>query len=515
MHVAPFWSTFLGLFAGSIAADIPDCNFFDTVNLTNSWKFPNGSYSYRGLIIPPSLTGEYDYEIQFDGASRSVASHTRGCVCRVKPCIRFCCPLSKVMQYNRCSPQSQNKYAYNMTLDITQDNGTVTSKHVVEDFVVQEDLPLPCSNHYALNRHKYTTDLWTLYENGTLFRQYDKIYLSKQDYCLQPRRSREQIGYNYTIVPYNCSIDPDRTMAYVKAISVLFMAITIAVYLWLPQFQSLHGKCCNLYFICLTATFLLNVFSIFNVFESKMACSINGYAGYFATMATFLWLSVICFDAWSRIVMRRSQGLQEAGRRSFLNYNLIVWSIAGALTLVVFLVDRLVPYSSKLDKTLTLVPAVGVFSCWILAQGWSGMLYFYSPLAILLSFNLTIFSVTTRHIYVLDKISSKKLNGIEQKQMSKNRANYGVYLHLFIIMGGSWVLEIVAFICETQKVCKPLIVAADIIKCSQGIIIFLVTFCNRDMIRAIRERTHERRLSGVESATCSLTQDFQLKQDMK
>ncbi|XP_033232739.1 probable G-protein coupled receptor Mth-like 11 [Drosophila pseudoobscura] len=82
-------------------------------------------------------------------------------------------------------------------------------------------------------------------------------------------------------------------------------------------------------------------------------------------------------------------------------------------------------------------------------------------------------------------------------------------------MGGSWVLEIVAFICETQKFCKPLIVAADIIKCSQGIIIFLVTFCNRDMIRAIRERTHERRLSGVESATCSLTQDFQLKQDMK
>ncbi|EDW23857.1 GL23697 [Drosophila persimilis] len=176
MHVAPFWSTFLGLFAGSIAADIPGCNFFDTVNLANSWKFPNGSYTYRGLIIPPSLTGEYDYEIQFDGASRSVASHTRGCVCRVKPCIRFCCSLSKVMPYNRCSPQSQNKYAYNMTLDITQDNGT----------------------------------------NGTLLRQYDKRYLSKQDYCLQPRMSREQIGYNYTIVPYNCSIDPDRTMAYGK-----------------------------------------------------------------------------------------------------------------------------------------------------------------------------------------------------------------------------------------------------------------------------------------------------------
>ncbi|XP_022210858.2 probable G-protein coupled receptor Mth-like 11 [Drosophila obscura] len=511
MRVVPHWSSFLSFLLGSIAADIPDCNYFDTVNLTNSSKFPNGSYSYERLIIPPTLTGEYDYELLFNGNSRAVPSHTRGCVCKVRPCIRFCCPRSNVLQVNRCSPHIHNELSYKMTLDITQDNGSVTHKHIMEDFVVQEELPLPCSTHYALNRIKYTTDLWTLFENGTLLRQYDKKYLSKQEYCLQPRKSRKQNdGFNYTIVPYNCAIEPDWTMAYVKAASVVFMVITISIYLWLPQFQSLHGKCCNLYFICLTATFLLNLFSTFHVFDSTVACSINGYAGYFAAMATFLWLSVVSFNVW-----RRFQELQGTRRSSFFNYNLIAWTTAGALTLGVFLVDRLVPFSIKPDKTFPLVPAVGVFSCWILTESWSGMIYFYSPLTLFILFNITMFALTTHTIYLADKIRPKVWNGIGKQQMSMNRANYGVYVHLFIIMGVSWLLEIVAFICEIEKVFKPLIVANEIINCSQGIIIFLVTLCNRDMLRIIRKRNHDRRLSGDENGTCSLTQDCQLMQDIK
>lgn len=55
----------------------------------------------------------------------------------------------------------------------------------------------------------------------------------------------------------------------VKFSSVFFMVITIAAYLWLPKFRSLHGKCCNLYFICLAITFLLNVISLFGIFELK------------------------------------------------------------------------------------------------------------------------------------------------------------------------------------------------------------------------------------------------------
>ncbi|XP_034664679.1 probable G-protein coupled receptor Mth-like 11 [Drosophila subobscura] len=514
MREALCWCSFLGFLLCCIAADIPGCNFFDTVNLANSLKFPNGSYNYEDLIIPPTLTGEYDYEMQFNGNSRSVPSHTRGCVCKLRPCIRLCCHRSRVIKDNKCSAHTLNELSYNMTLDITH-------KHIFEDFVVQEELPLPCNIHYPLNRIEYSTDHWTLFENGTLLRQYDMRYLSKQDYCLQPRKSGKQKGYNHILVPYNCVIEPDMTMEYVKATSVLFMAITISVYLWLPQFQSLTGKCCNLYFICLAATFLLNLFSNFNVFDSNISCSINGYAGYFAAMATFLWLSVISFHVWTRFAVRHFQEIQRSRRSNFLNYNLIVWSTAGTLTLAVFLVDRLVPFFSTSDKTLPMLPAVGVFSCWISTEGWSGMLYFYSPLTLLILFNITMFVMTIHHIYVSEKIKPRSFNGIEEHQVSKHRAKYGAYLHLFIIMGCSWLLEIVAFICKIENVFKPLIVVNDVINCSQGIIIFFVTFCNRSMLRVIRERTHPdskpaepSKFSDVEYGTCSLTRDCHLMQEI-
>jgi len=53
----------------------------------------------------------------------------------------------------------------------------------------------------------------------------------------------------------------------VKSSSAFFMVITIVAYLLLPKFQSLHGKCCNLYFTCLALTFLLNVVSMFGIFS--------------------------------------------------------------------------------------------------------------------------------------------------------------------------------------------------------------------------------------------------------
>lgn len=55
-------------------------------------------------------------------------------------------------------------------------------------------------------------------------------------------------------------------------------------------------------------------------------------------------------------------------------------------------------------------------------------------------------------------------------------------------MGGSWFLEIIAFICEMENMWKPLIILNDYINCSQGIIIFVATFCNHEMFRLIRKR---------------------------
>ncbi|KAH8412088.1 hypothetical protein KR222_010209, partial [Zaprionus bogoriensis] len=73
------------------AEEIPECDYFDTVDLTGSKQLPNGSYEFQGAIIPHDQTGTYNYKILFEGTRTPVKEHTRGCVCKLKPCIRYCC----------------------------------------------------------------------------------------------------------------------------------------------------------------------------------------------------------------------------------------------------------------------------------------------------------------------------------------------------------------------------------------------------------------------------------------
>ncbi|XP_017039732.1 probable G-protein coupled receptor Mth-like 11 [Drosophila ficusphila] len=429
------WCCVWSLFLVGVAADILDCDFFDTVDLTNTIRFENGSYKYEDLIIPAGLTGEYNFTILDDGSRISYPNHFRGCACKLRPCIRFCCHHNKLMSDKSCS---------------------------------------------------------------------------HQDYCFQPWKS--ETGENYSIVPYNCIIEPPMTMAYVKLVSVVFIALTIAVYLWLPMFHNIHGMCCSLYFTCLMISFILNVLSSFGIFETRFMCLMNGYAGYYAVIATFLWLSVISFDLCSRFGLHRFHERTRNIGKAFFNYNLIVWSTAGILTLVIVLVDICFPFSGDINNSC--VPAVGVYSCWIMTEGWSAMIYLYTPISILILFNLTMFILTVKHIY--EESNQRKILGhFEEKEKSRNRTNFTLYIYLFIIMGGCWFLEVVAFICEMDNILAPLILLNEIINCSQGIIIFMVTVCNKELLKNIRDRLFSKRNRGFDFDTCTITQDCHLMDPVK
>ncbi|XP_026836308.1 probable G-protein coupled receptor Mth-like 11 isoform X2 [Drosophila erecta] len=482
-----------------IAADISDCDFLDTVDLTHSSKFENGSYRYEDLIIPARLTGQYDYRILDGGSWEHVSNHVRGCICKLRPCIRLCCHHRKLMSSTQCSKDVDADLTYDYALDITLRNGSVTRKHIMNEMIVQQDLPMPCQIHYELDAERYAEDKWTLFENGTLLRHYDNAFLSKQDYCLQPRRSKS--GESYSLVPYNCIIQPSMTMAYVKLVSVVFMALTIGTYSWLPLFHTVHGKCCTLYFVSLMVTFLLNVASMFGVFINDLMCLLNA-------MATFAWLSVISYDVWRRFGLHQNRDFCRSMGNRFLHYNLIVWSIAALLTLGVFIVDLLFPYYS--DSGSNFVPGVGVTSCWIMTDGWSGMVYFYGPIFLLILFNGIMFYLTIRNIRAEKRLRPKVIKNCDEKEKSRFRANYSLYVYLFVIMGGCWILEIIAFICEIKNILLPLIKANELVNCSQGIIIFLLTICNKEVRKTIRDRIQPKRTSGIEFETCTMTQDCHL-----
>lgn len=147
-----------------IAADIIDCDFFDTVDLTHSFKFENGSYRYEDVIIPARLIGAYDYRILYGGSREKVPKHIRGCICKLKPCIRLCCHHKKLMNSTECSNDVDEELAYNYALNITLRTGKVAKKHIMNEMIIQQDLPIPCQIHYHLDAELYAEDMWTLFE---------------------------------------------------------------------------------------------------------------------------------------------------------------------------------------------------------------------------------------------------------------------------------------------------------------------------------------------------------------
>lgn len=117
-------------------AVIPGCDYFDTVDISHIPKL-NDSYAYEELIIPAHLTGLYTFRQLADGSQEPVKSHLRACICKLKPCIRFCCPRNKMMPNSRCSDGlTENLKRINPYLKITLEDGTIEKYYLLTDMIV-------------------------------------------------------------------------------------------------------------------------------------------------------------------------------------------------------------------------------------------------------------------------------------------------------------------------------------------------------------------------------------------
>lgn len=67
------------------------CEFRDTVNISSGFEDLDGNFHHGNDVYPRGLFASYDYVIEsFKNQKISVATHVRGCICEIKPCIRIC-----------------------------------------------------------------------------------------------------------------------------------------------------------------------------------------------------------------------------------------------------------------------------------------------------------------------------------------------------------------------------------------------------------------------------------------
>eukprot|EP00099_Drosophila_melanogaster_P029400 NP_788462.2 methuselah-like 2 [Drosophila melanogaster] len=481
----------------SSSAEIADCSFYDTVDISEGQRLSNGSYLYEGLLIPAHLTAKYEFKLLANGDKEQVPSHVRGCVCKLRTCVRFCCPHDHIMDMGECyaNMTTEENELLDPMLNVTLDDGSVVQRHYKKELMVQWDLPKPCDDMFYLD-NRDIMDEYTLFENGRLLRHYDQVYLDKSEYCLQHRTFGEGNNNSIRIIPHNCLILPSRTgQTVVMITSLICLVLTIAVYLCVKKLMNLEGKCFICYMMCLFFGYL---FLLLDLWELSLDfCKAAGFLGYFFVMAAFFWLSIISRHYW-KCLTNPCASMNIRSERAFLLYSCFAWAMPLALTGVTYLADNVVNNEEW-------QPRVGDEGhCWIYTKSWSAMVYFYGPMVLLILFNITMFVLTAKHI-IDSKRTLRKIARNEGRiqKLNSDKQNYTQFLLLFTVMGMSWSFEIFSYLVQREKLWVNIFLVADYFNWSQGVIIFVLFILRRKTLVLFKKQIFPKQRAFSRSATQS------------
>nr|AAG22730.1 methuselah [Drosophila melanogaster] len=404
-------------------ADILECDYFDTVDISAAQKLQNGSYLFEGLLVPAILTGEYDFRILPDDSKQKVARHIRGCVCKLKPCVRFCCPHDHIMDNGVCYDNMSDEELAELDpfLNVTLDDGSVSRRHFKNELIVQWDLPMPCDGMFYLDNRE-EQDKYTLFENGTFFRHFDRVTLRKREYCLQHLTFADGNATSIRIAPHNCLIVP-----------------------------SITGQTV-------------------------------GFLGYFFVMAAFFWLSVISLHLWNTFRGSSHKANRFLFEHRFLAYNTYAWGMAVVLTGITVLADNIVENQDWNPRVGHEGHCWIYTQAWSAMLYFYGPMVFLIAFNITM-FILT----AKRILGVKKDIQNFVHRQERKQKLNSDKQTYTFFLRLFIIMGLSWSLEIGSYFSQSNQTWANVFLVADYLNWSQGIIIFILFVLKRSTWRLLQE----------------------------
>jgi hypothetical protein len=326
----------------------------------------------------------------------------------------------------------------------------------------------------------YPGDQYRLLQNGSLFLPMLNIHLGHKndhrDYCL------EQCIPSGMVVVIVCSQEgmsghdvPDcrrREIIYSVAmcVSVACLASTLLVYMALPELRNAPGK----KLVCLASSLLvayvlLVAIRLFGGSQAwpKWVCISAAVALLNSFLSAFSWMTVISFDICFTFgytiticiyanfthtsIHRTTKQVSSANfrarkRNTNWHYLAVGWGLPLITTLVALGIDL-----SPLTSFDLIKPNFGLSSCWFHGK-WEILAYFYGPIGCLLLANLFFFAWTSYSLCTLQS-HLKQEQGKQlwrrhsasdncQQNVNQARQKMWLYLKIYIVMGLSWVFEI-------------------------------------------------------------------------
>ena len=269
-------------------------------------------------------------------------------------------------------------------------------------------------------------------------------------------------------------------------ISIGSLVLHIIAFTLVSDVRNLSGQ--NL--VCLSVSLILAYSSficmqVLTIRESTLLCRITGATVLYFFLASMAWMNVIAWDVCrtlrlATVELRVASGKQ---RGRFFLYSLYAWTISGLFTGAALLADFLP--SDMVPETIK--PGFGLSGhCWFQRRS-ALILFFGSPVALIMSINLIMFILSTF------MIGSTTRGTASFTQITTARTNYKLYLKLWLLMGLTWFVGFPASFLESLTLWYIFIILNTL----QGLFIFIAFSCKRKILRTIKSKLSSLTSSSV------------------
>ncbi|XP_063920685.1 G-protein coupled receptor Mth2-like isoform X11 [Zophobas morio] len=325
----------------------------------------------------------------------------------------------------------------------------------------------------------------TLLENYTLVfsARGTSRFFAKDDFCIDMDDTQERIALVCVEGPKNLYMEKNAVTGMI--ISMPFLLLTFIAYALLPD-RNLHMKALMIYVINLMLGYLLLVIiQLSEIRFSDGVCTAMGYFCVFFFLVSFFWMNVICIDIWFAFSGLRgfSGSKKTAERKRFFMYCGYAFGMPVLHVLVVRLID------SSLAQNSDFKPGIGTGQCF-LKRGFPELLYFYGPMAILITINIILFTITAFKIRSVKKETSMlKKEDSKRHSYENDKQTFNLYLKLLFAMGINWSMEIISWaVIWAGRAPDAIWYLTDFCNAIYGVFIFFIFVFKRSIWKLLKKR---------------------------
>ncbi|EFA10672.1 probable G-protein coupled receptor Mth-like 1 [Tribolium castaneum] len=318
-----------------------------------------------------------------------------------------------------------------------------------------------------------------MHKNGSLWLPKMKVLLPAANYCLE--NILEDAGHSPKIMICQEHVTVEKAESHdirfiiypiSLALSAVFLAATLAAGAILPaSHHVLHWRCQTNHVACLlVGNVLLCITQLSGRMDATLCFSI-AVSMHFLFLAAFFWLNTMCFNIWWTFRDLRPQSVEKSQEWYRLRlYELYAWGVPVVIAGTAAILDQVA------DSSNFLRPKFGDNTCWFHGN-LEKLTFFYGPIGTLLLINLALFALTARELTC----------GLWKRELVKStseRAALGrVCIKLVVVMGVSWIAEIISWMVGGPQ---ELWYLTDLINCFQGVFIFIVVGCQPQVLSAVK-----------------------------